>query len=214
MSHIEACLIDAYGTVVQDDFTGRWIAAADLAGIPAGKWGRARSHMAPDVTVGHLTIAEAIELTLRVCGVTPEPALVAKLATMDRDILRSSARLYDDVIPLLTLLRERGIRTAIVSNCGDNTRPMLTSVGLADLTDEFVLSCEVGYAKPSAPIYQAALDRLGVAAERALFVDDQPVFCAGAERLGITAVRIARDGADGDWATVDIGSLLDIERML
>jgi putative hydrolase of the HAD superfamily len=215
MSQIEACLIDAYGTVVHDNYYGRWTTVADLAGVPADLWARARASMAPDVTVGHLSVADAIEVTLRVCGVTPEPELVSKLADTDREMLRTSARLYDDVIPLLTRLRERGIRTAIVSNCGDNTRPMLTSLGLADLTDELVLSCEVGYAKPSPPIYQAALDQLGVAAGRALFVDDQPVFCAGAERLGIATVRIVRhEQAEGDWATANIASLLEIEGML
>jgi FMN phosphatase YigB (HAD superfamily) len=32
---------------------------------------------------------------------------------------------------------------------------------------------------------------------RALFVDDQPSYCAGAAALGITAVQIVRGGPDG-----------------
>ena len=41
---------------------------------------------------------------------------------------------------------------------------MLEELGLADLVDAVVLSCEIGCAKPSSAIYRSALDRLGVEA--------------------------------------------------
>jgi putative hydrolase of the HAD superfamily len=42
--------------------------------------------------------------------------------------------------------------------------------------------------KPDPRIYRLAVDRLGVAAEDCLFVDDQPGNVAGAEAVGMTAV--------------------------
>jgi beta-phosphoglucomutase-like phosphatase (HAD superfamily) len=39
----------------------------------------------------------------------------------------------------------------------------------------------------------AALDQLGVAADTALFVDDQAAYCAGAAAMGMTAMQIARE---------------------
>ncbi len=67
--------------------------------------------------------------------------------------------------------------------------------------------------EPAAEIFTYALDQVGVPAGQAVFVDDQPSYCAGAEALGITAVQIARAELDGrvpaDGATV-VRSLSDV----
>jgi len=65
------------------------------------------------------------------------------------------------------------------------------------LADALVLSCEVRSAKPAAEIFRCALDRLGVAAEAAVFVDDQAGYCAGSVAAGIRAVQIVRADLDG-----------------
>ena len=74
---------------------------------------------------------------------------------------------------------------------------LLESNGVAALADVMALSCEVGAFKPATEIYTFSLDQLGVPARRAVFVDDQPSFCAGAAALGITAVQIVRGERDG-----------------
>ena len=48
----------------------------------------------------------------------------------DAELLLANARLYDDVIPSLDRLRARGIKIAVVSNCTENTRPLLVSLGV------------------------------------------------------------------------------------
>ena len=58
-------------------------------------------------------------------------------------------------------------------------------------------ACEVRSAKPAPEIFRCALDRLGVAAEAAVFVDDQPAYCAGSVAAGIRAVQIVRAKLDG-----------------
>ncbi len=68
---------------------------------------------------------------------------------------------------------------------------MLEELGLADLVDAVVLSCEIGCAKPSSAIYRSALDRLGVEAARAVFVDDQAAYCSAAAALGMRSVHIS-----------------------
>ena len=71
------------------------------------------------------------------------------------------------------------------------------SLGVDVLADALVLSCEVGAAKPAAEIFRCALDRLGVTAEAAVFVDDQPGYCAGSVAVGISTVQIVRGELDG-----------------
>jgi putative hydrolase of the HAD superfamily len=51
-----------------------------------------------------------------------------------------------------------------------------------------VISAEVGLHKPQPEIYLLAADRVGVAPERCVFVDDLRENCEGAETVGMTAV--------------------------
>jgi putative hydrolase of the HAD superfamily len=114
-------------------------------------------------------------------------------------------------------LRARGIKIAIVSNCDEQARGLLGWLGVTPLADALILSCEVGAAKPSARIYQRALQALGVTAEAALFVDDNPEFCAQAAALGIRTAQIVRGepAADAPAAGITlVRSLSDVEAML
>lgn len=198
MARVEACLVDAYDTIVHTDFAARRDELPTLAGIAPDAMYAEFRHLSPALSVGELSMAEAFDLILRASGVEPRPGLARDLADKARELLLSSARLYDDVLPFLRTLRSRGVKTAIVSNCNENTRPMLVALGVAGLADTLVLSCEVGAVKPTAPIFRDALRQLGVAAGAALFVDDTATYCAGAAALGISAVQMQRQ--DGDAA--------------
>jgi putative hydrolase of the HAD superfamily len=226
----KTCLVDVFDTIVTCDFAALGRGLATIAGVPAGAWARAITPLLPLLTDGRISMAGAIEQVLRACGAEPQAGLVTRLVHADRELLLRSARLHDDAIPFLEMLRSRGILIALVSNCAEHTRELLDSVGVSMLTDSVVLSCEVGWAKPSARIYQHALDRLGVPADAAVFVDDQPAYCAGAVAVGMNAVRIVR-GPDeaansaagvgrvggagaGGVGVAAVGSLLQIEAML
>ncbi len=100
--------------------------------------------------------------------------------------------LYDDVLPTLARMRERGHATVIVSNCSWGTRPTVDRLGLEEACDAVVLSCEVGVHKPEPGIYQKALAAIGVAASDAIFVEDQTPDCDGARALGIDTRLIQR----------------------
>lgn len=52
-----------------------------------------------------------------------------------------------------------------------------------------IYSCSVGASKPSASIYRAALEGLGVSASEALYVDDIQEFVDAARALGLDAIR-------------------------
>jgi hypothetical protein len=90
------------------------------------------------------------------------------MVARDRELLLAHGRLYDDAIAFLEALRARGIRIAIVSNCGETTRPLLVKLGVDVLADVMVLSCETGSAKPDARIFTRALDQLGSRPEAAV----------------------------------------------
>ncbi len=55
--------------------------------------------------------------------------------------------------------------------------------------DMWVLSYEVGVMKPAPEIYRIALDKAGVGAEEAIFIDDIKGHVQGAQGLGISSVE-------------------------
>ena len=151
---------------------------------------------------GRVTIRQAMAEVLRACGTAADEGVLDLLVAADRELLDELAVLPDDVVPFLKSLRERGVRTAFVSNCAENTRPLLERLGLAALVDELVLSCEVRAVKPDPAIFDMALDRLGVRPEESLFVDDQPAYCQAAEAAGIRAMQIDRFDGRGAVSTL------------
>jgi putative hydrolase of the HAD superfamily len=91
---------------------------------------------------------------------------------------------------LVALLRGPGglrgsVRTAIVSNAWPETRARLRRYGMLDMVDEFIISAEVGCAKPDPRIFEIALDRVGARPADALFIDDTSGHVAAAQALGI-----------------------------
>lgn len=55
--------------------------------------------------------------------------------------------------------------------------------------DDFVLSYEVGFFKPSPEIYRAAVEKADCAANECFFTDDKESNVIGAEKFGINAVQ-------------------------
>ena len=91
-------------------------------------------------------------------------------------------------------IRERGLRTALVTNnvaeFGEGWRKM---VPVDELFEVIIDSSSVGVRKPDPKIFQLALDALGVLAQDAVFVDDHPGNIAAAEALGMAGVLVGPD---------------------
>lgn len=126
---------------------------------------------------------------------------------------------------LLDSLRERGLATGLVSNAFDPgwlLHEDLARMGLAERLDAAVFSSEVGKRKPHPAIFEAALERLGVAPGDALFVGDRRLEdVQGAKELGMTTVQAlwfrADDGAvgiDPDFEAFTPMDVLNVVRRL
>lgn len=103
--------------------------------------------------------------------------------------------LFDDALPALQAAHERGAAVAIISNTDENLGRLCGELGLATHLDALVCSCDVGREKPAPEVFRAALERLGVAAPRALHVGDQyHSDVIGARSVGMHAVLLDRWG--------------------
>jgi putative hydrolase of the HAD superfamily len=209
-----ACLLDVYDTVLTCDYDRMVAEIRASAGIDGEVWRGVVGDLGPAVTDGRLSLAGMYEEIIRRSGRPVSTGIVQELVDRDYDLLRESARLFDETVPALQLLRGRGVRTAFVSNCAENTRLLLDELDLIRLVDAVVLSCEVGAAKPDPPIFEHALRQLGVPAAESVFVDDQRGYCDGAAALGIHAVRICRDRGEAPGGhEPTISSLTDLDAL-
>lgn len=79
-------------------------------------------------------------------------------------------------VPVLSELRARGIQRAICSNAPfppEMMRRQVEANGIGPLMDGVVFSSMIGRRKPAPEMYQAALNAIGVAPDRALFVGNR-----------------------------------------
>lgn len=103
--------------------------------------------------------------------------------------------IFEINIPLKVILGQLKFcrhRLGLLSNTNEMHWRLFTDGRYALLPDAFeqcVLSHEVGALKPEAAIFQAAIQRAGVAPQEIFYLDDIPGHVAGARALGIDAVQ-------------------------
>ena len=88
-------------------------------------------------------------------------------------------------------LRAEGYRTAILTNNIKEWGPFWKGSIPIDLFDLVVDSCEVGLRKPDPAIFRLTCERLGVAPEAAVFLDDTRIHVESARKVGLHAVLVA-----------------------
>jgi putative hydrolase of the HAD superfamily len=123
-----------------------------------------------------------------------------------------SWRLFDDVRPVLEVLRARGFKMGIISNWDERLRPLLGQLRLESAFDVITVSIEAGCAKPAGGIFERAANSLGLPPHSILHVGDSLREDAhGAAAAGFRALLLDRTGGPGAAATIGgLGELLPI----
>lgn len=132
---------------------------------------------------------------MRLLGSDDETTFKAYLAYL-KDIYNTpgTIRIYDDVLPTLTKLKERGYRLGIISNWNWTLVERCQQVGLDPYFEVIMASAYAGCNKPHPRIFQQALERMGVPAERAVHIGDQyEVDVLGAQAAGMAAMLLDRE---------------------
>jgi putative hydrolase of the HAD superfamily len=134
----------------------------------------------------------------QLCASLAHPGLELDLARAFLRPIFGRAHRYPDALPTLEALRTRGLALAILSNTpwGSPAAPWrdeLVRLGLLEAVDLALFCRDVGWRKPARPIFDQALQRLGLPPQACLFVGDHPVWdVAGPQRAGIDALLIDR----------------------
>jgi HAD superfamily hydrolase (TIGR01509 family) len=111
----------------------------------------------------------------------------------------------DDVVPMLTRLRDQGLRLVVVSNANGLLRALFDRLGLTPHFDHVLDSHEWGVEKPDPRLFQAALTKSGAEAARTIHVGDFfHIDVVGARAAGVEGVLFDIAGLyeDADCARV------------
>jgi putative hydrolase of the HAD superfamily len=119
---------------------------------------------------------------------------------------------FPETVAVLTELRARGHRLAVVSNWDVSLLEVLERTGLAPFFAAVAISAVVGASKPDPRPFTAALDALGVGAADAIHVGDTyGEDVVGARAVGVRPVLVDRSGAvprDDVTVVADLRGLL------
>ena len=187
-------LISDFGGVLTSPLAGAFAAFEADSGIPLAELGRAMA--AEGQRLGGNPLFE-----LETGRMTEAEFLGSIGSQLTRQLGREISlagfgeRYFADLTPnapmiaFMRELRARGLRLAI---CTNNVREWehrwRAMVPVPEVFDVVVDSAYVGMRKPEPGIYELTLERLGVAAGDALFVDDVEINCEAARALGLPAV--------------------------
>ncbi len=126
---------------------------------------------------------------------------------------------HPDVPDALRDLRETGIRLVTLSNGSARVaETLLGRAGLSELVEQLLSVEDAPAWKPDPRAYEYALQRTGVAAERAMLVATHPWDVDGAARAGLSTAWVNRSGigypASFRPAEVTVPSLADLPMAL
>ena len=106
------------------------------------------------------------------------------------DEVRNDVEMFPEARPALIALAERFTLIAVT-----NGNASLEKIGIDDLFHGHVNAAMAGAAKPSRPIFDAAVDAGGARASQTLHVGDHPLFDVhGARAAGLRTVWVNRNG--------------------
>ena len=147
-------------------------------------------------------------------GVQPGEEQVRQAAQINLDYVATHIVPRQGAVEVLTWLRDKGYKIALVSNWSDEVPTVWNDIPLSDYFDVSVFSCRVGIMKPDPRIYHMACDQLSLNPEECLFVGDgDSSELAGASGVGMSTVLISDDKAE-HWSGSRISSLDQIKEIL
>ena len=176
---------------------------ARLASVDAEAWAKVWRANAMDRMLGKLGgMEDQIRLMLRGLGADPPAELIVDLAERENRAWGRAVTLYPEALPTLRELKRRGYKLGLVSNCSCQAGAVIHQLGLAELMDALVLSCDVGVAKPDTAIFLHACQALEVEPTECMFVADGAFTeLDAAKALGMVAVKIEQAHQSGDYGT-------------
>jgi HAD superfamily hydrolase (TIGR01509 family) len=170
---IKAIIFDCYGVLVEESWKKLCDEHFGASGAPR-EWADAEMHR---VSCGEISDAELAQIVAQKIDLTADEVL-GKLKTNPPN---------EPLLEYIATLKSH-YKIGFLSNVGANYLDRLFTPEHRALFDVFVLSFEVGMAKPQPEIYQHTAGLLDVRPEECVFIDDTRRYCEAAEQTGMSSI--------------------------
>jgi epoxide hydrolase-like predicted phosphatase len=194
---VRGTFISDFGGVLTSPISEGFLAYQEESNVSLEELGRAMGRAADEHGENPLYALERGELTEREFAERLERELPGGFS------LRRLRELYFErlapngpMIEFARSLRERGLRTALLTNNVREWEPLWRAKlpGIDEIFEVVVDSAFVGLRKPDPRIYELTVERLGTEPGDCVFLDDLEVNCLAARELGMAAVRFEHTG--------------------
>jgi putative hydrolase of the HAD superfamily len=141
-------------------------------------------------------------------GRSAPPEQVAAALHVRRDVHAPAFAPTAEAVETLRVLRNRGFRIGLLTNCSSDTPDLWRASTLAPLVDATAFSAVEGVMKPASSFYTRLLARLGVKPWACAYIGDgKDDELAGAKRVGLVPILYAPQDASASWPGLTIRSL-------
>ncbi len=143
----------------------------------------------------NLRLADLLGDVLAACGVTAvSPQTLSAASHQYENAICAQAHVLDAAADTLDTLRSQGYKIGLLSNTmftGQAHIADLKRFGLVEYFDTMLFSADAAKWKPNATPYLQVANELGIAAEAAVFIGDDPVNdILGGQRAGMRSIHI------------------------
>ena len=171
---IKAVIFDMFETLITHFESPVYMAkqiCADI-GISEPKFREIWDTTDDDRTLGKKTLEEVIETALRVNHRYSTELFESIIHKRKMSKIECFEHLYPEIIPLLTAIKERGIKIGLITNCYFEERDVIVNSVLFEYFDAVCMSCELGMKKPDVRIFEKCVRDLQVEFEECIYVGD------------------------------------------
>jgi putative hydrolase of the HAD superfamily len=118
--------------------------------------------------------------------------------------------LNNELIDTIKEFRNKGYKTALLSNNSIELRQRLIDDGIIDIFDEVIISAEVGLQKPQPGIFDILFKKLELKPDEVVFVDDTLRSLGGADSIGYIPILFK----DNESLKLELSNILEGKRIL
>ncbi len=187
---IKAVIFDMYETLITHYKSPLYFSEemAKDAGISLDKFLPYWRQTEVDRWIGKLTFEDTISTILRQNNCYSDQVLETIVRKRMETKEEGFRQLHPEIIPMLTKLKERGIKVGLISNCFSEEVVAIRNSVLFPYFDQVYLSYEQQRIKPDHEIYKRCMKELQVSPEECLYIGDGGSFeLEAATELGMNA---------------------------
>lgn len=204
MPKLAAIIFDLYGTLLDADPRTLHREIPRALGIRPRAW---LEFVRNDLLVQPFD--DPVLFSKHICDVlVPEHSAAMEVecrTIVDRELARVTPK--PGIYSLLAFLKRRGFKLGLLSNLSSSFKAPLERLGMTELFDAMMFSCDEGVVKPDREIYERLLARLGASAEETLFVGDSlSNDVLAPQQLGMRGIHVG-ECASGHECISQIGDL-------